>query len=149
MGGTQLEQNKKIFAVGPSTFVTIRNKNNNNISLNQSTEKISLTKVNFFLFIKNKIFEIFIRQLRTHLSVVEMTIVVHKLLILFLLQLIKKLLLVFLMINTKRLLIYHNQQQNHLLHSFIIVIQLQLSNVYMMRLFKQHHHQLHLDRLFG
>lgn len=51
MGGTQLEQNKKIFAVGPSTFVTIRNKNNNNISLNQSTEKISLTKVNFFLFI--------------------------------------------------------------------------------------------------
>ncbi len=54
MGETQLGQNKKIYAVGPSTFVTIRNNNNNNISLNQSTEKISLTKVNFFLFIKIK-----------------------------------------------------------------------------------------------
>jgi len=53
MGETQLGQNKKIYAVGPSTFVTIRNKNNN-ITLNQSTEKISLTKVNFFLLIKIK-----------------------------------------------------------------------------------------------
>jgi RNA recognition motif-containing protein len=47
IAGTQLEKKKQIFAVGPSTFVTIRNSNNNNstnTSSVQLTDKISLTK---------------------------------------------------------------------------------------------------------
>jgi hypothetical protein len=48
IGSTQQEKKKKIFAVGPTTFVTIRNSNNNNNSMNtssvQMTDKISLTK---------------------------------------------------------------------------------------------------------
>jgi hypothetical protein len=47
IGSTQQEKKKKIFAVGPTTFVTIRNSNNNNstnTSSVQMTDKISLTK---------------------------------------------------------------------------------------------------------
>ncbi|CAF5108098.1 unnamed protein product, partial [Rotaria socialis] len=49
MGSSEVEKKKKIFAVGPSTYVTIRNNNNNNndnntVSSTQSTGKISLTK---------------------------------------------------------------------------------------------------------
>ncbi|CAF3370867.1 unnamed protein product [Rotaria socialis] len=49
MGSSEVEKKKKIFAVGPSTYVTIRNNNNNNndnntASSTQSTGKISLTK---------------------------------------------------------------------------------------------------------
>ncbi|CAF4001029.1 unnamed protein product, partial [Rotaria sp. Silwood2] len=43
-GNIQVEKKKKIFAVGPSTFVTIRNNNTPNISSTQSTEKFSFTK---------------------------------------------------------------------------------------------------------
>lgn len=48
----QLGKKKEIFAVGPSTFVTIRNNSNVNPSSNQVTEKISLTKVNFSSILK-------------------------------------------------------------------------------------------------
>ncbi|CAF1128784.1 unnamed protein product [Rotaria sp. Silwood1] len=43
-GSIQVEKKKKIFAVGPSTFVTIRNNSNSNNSSSQSAEKFSLTK---------------------------------------------------------------------------------------------------------
>ena len=39
------EQNKNIFAIGSSTFVTIRNNNNVNIGMNPTQETVSLTKV--------------------------------------------------------------------------------------------------------
>jgi hypothetical protein len=56
-----MEKKKKIFAVGPTTFVTFRNNNNNtNTSSNQSTEKICLTKVTFLLFIKEKLGDFFL-----------------------------------------------------------------------------------------
>ncbi|CAF1368777.1 unnamed protein product [Adineta ricciae] len=38
------EQNKNIFAIGSSTFVTIRNNNNVNIGMNPTQETVSLTK---------------------------------------------------------------------------------------------------------
>ena len=41
----QVERKKKIFAVGPSTFVTIRNNSSINTNLTQLNDKISLTKV--------------------------------------------------------------------------------------------------------
>ncbi|CAF3822612.1 unnamed protein product [Rotaria sordida] len=40
----EIEKKKKIFAVGPSTFVTIRNNSNSNSNSTQSTEKFSFTK---------------------------------------------------------------------------------------------------------
>jgi hypothetical protein len=86
IGGTQTEKKKQIFAVGKSTFVTIRNsQNNTNISSNQSTEKISFTKVTFFLFLRKTNFESSYRQSRTHLSVMKTTMVVLKLSMIFLL----------------------------------------------------------------
>lgn len=42
-GDMDAEKKKKIFAVGPSTFVTIRNKNDN-VNINQMNEKFSFTK---------------------------------------------------------------------------------------------------------
>ncbi|CAF2009100.1 unnamed protein product [Rotaria magnacalcarata] len=44
MGTSEVEKKKKIFAVGTSTYVTIRNNDNNTASSTQSTGKISLTK---------------------------------------------------------------------------------------------------------
>lgn len=116
VSGASTEKKKAIYTVGTSTMVTIRNSNGNNTSSTQPTDKITLTKVSL-LYVKGKsIFRVSFRQLRTHLSVVMLLLLLHPL------HRTKKFSSVLSTINMRKIPLRLHQLNRHRLHLSIIVI---------------------------